>query len=222
MMPPIGCCNSRAVGEFRGSGVRTQWEPRVKAEEAPESASVQDAGVAALVAVTQRQRRSANKAPTPARGGFAPAYLIVLPYRICPRRPPTLAALNLYFHVETGMPGSPPSAESADGVHGSVGDRSSSLNLKQWKRFMQCSNCEVLQVNVARIVAGRGRLAFPRVGRLALLHCERCGTPLAPPDATESLLAKLSQLASFGLSAGGKPILTQEAVAGGTSGVEDE
>jgi hypothetical protein len=55
----------------------------------------------------------------------------------------------------------------------------------------------------------------PRIGRLSLLYCDHCGGPLAPPDATETLLAKLSQLARFGLAAGAMPILSTHE-AGGT------
>jgi hypothetical protein len=46
------------------------------------------------------------------------------------------------------------------------------------------------------------------MGSLSLLYCERCAAPLDPPNATETLLAKLMQLARFGLSAEAAPILT--------------
>ncbi|CAN5634236.1 hypothetical protein BH23GEM3_BH23GEM3_13810 [soil metagenome] len=45
------------------------------------------------------------------------------------------------------------------------------------------------------------------VGCLGSLYCERCGSALPLTSATETLLDKLSQLARFGLSAGGRPIL---------------
>jgi len=54
------------------------------------------------------------------------------------------------------------------------------------------------------------------MGSLSLLYCERCGGPLGPPDGTGDLLAKLTQLARFGLSAGDAPILTSAAPVGGT------
>jgi hypothetical protein len=74
---------------------------------------------------------------------------------------------------------------------------------------MQCSECEVKRPGTVRVKAGRiiGP-AQARMGRLSLLYCHQCGTPLPPPDTTDTLLAKLSQLARFGLSAEDSPILT--------------
>lgn len=45
------------------------------------------------------------------------------------------------------------------------------------------------------------------VNRLRGLTCERCGVVLPTVDTTESLLEKLSQLALFGLTAEGRPLL---------------
>lgn len=72
---------------------------------------------------------------------------------------------------------------------------------------MLCARCEL-------IVSGSGEAA-PRVRRRTLLGlhrlrgmtCERCGLVLPRVDATDSLLDKLSQLALFGLTAEGRPIL---------------
>jgi hypothetical protein len=73
---------------------------------------------------------------------------------------------------------------------------------------MQCSECEVLRPGTVRVTTGRISPAHARMGRLSLLYCERCGTPLPPVNTTDTLLAKLSQLARFGLSAGDRPILS--------------
>jgi len=72
---------------------------------------------------------------------------------------------------------------------------------------MLCARCE-------SIVSESGD-AGPRVAhrtifglhRLRGLTCERCGLVLPRVDSTDSLLDKLSQLAGFGLSAEGRPIL---------------
>jgi hypothetical protein len=58
------------------------------------------------------------------------------------------------------------------------------------------------------------------MGRLGLLYCDRCGTPVSPPSLTETLLAKLAQLARFGLSAEDRPILTESRVRGGRAALE--
>jgi hypothetical protein len=42
-----------------------------------------------------------------------------------------------------------------------------------------------------------------------MLCCERCGEALAHHSSTENFLAKLSQLARFGLCAGDRPILAE-------------
>jgi hypothetical protein len=49
-----------------------------------------------------------------------------------------------------------------------------------------------------------------RVGRLGLLYCQQCGSPISPPNATDSLLEKLAQLAQFGLSAANAPLLASQ------------
>lgn len=46
------------------------------------------------------------------------------------------------------------------------------------------------------------------MGRLSLLYCEHCGMSVTPPSHAETLLAKLAQLAGFGLAAEDQPILT--------------
>jgi hypothetical protein len=76
---------------------------------------------------------------------------------------------------------------------------------------MRCSECETLPVDMARPQADPPSVMLRGLGRLRLFYCDECGTPLPPPDSTETLLAKLSQLARFGLSAGGKPILAETA-----------
>jgi hypothetical protein len=43
--------------------------------------------------------------------------------------------------------------------------------------------------------------------RLKTVLCETCGDLLPPQDSTDRLLRTLSHLASFGLAAGGEPIL---------------
>lgn len=78
---------------------------------------------------------------------------------------------------------------------------------------MRCSDCETLLVDTARPKSDPPSVMLRGLGRLSLFYCAECGTPLPPPDSTETLLSKLSQLARFGLSAGGKPILA-ETVAG--------
>jgi hypothetical protein len=76
--------------------------------------------------------------------------------------------------------------------------------------MMRCPQCEVGQGEVNPELRVLGRHARPGIGRLSLLYCEQCGTPIAPPDATCSLLDKLAQLARFGLSAGNAPLLSSE------------
>jgi hypothetical protein len=73
---------------------------------------------------------------------------------------------------------------------------------------MHCSECERLKSEKAR--AGQ-TLQIPArqrpLAQLGLLFCEHCGSALAVHDETDSLLAKLSQLARFGLAAEDHPIL---------------
>ena len=59
-------------------------------------------------------------------------------------------------------------------------------------------------IDVSRSV---GRRTVFGMNRLRHLTCERCGLVLPTVDDTESLLDKLSQLAQFGLTAEGRPIL---------------
>lgn len=66
---------------------------------------------------------------------------------------------------------------------------------------MLCRRCSALVSQ-----AGDGFLVGVR-NRLRDLTCERCGVVLPASDTTESLLEKLSQLASFGLTAEGRPLL---------------
>ena len=71
---------------------------------------------------------------------------------------------------------------------------------------MLCMRCESI---VGRTSKGTGSLRRTLFGRHRLrgLTCERCGLVLPRIDSTETLLDKLSQLASFGLTAEGRPLL---------------
>jgi hypothetical protein len=80
----------------------------------------------------------------------------------------------------------------------------------------RCPECEPVRRVEPKSRAMRFRRRRTPLGSLSLLYCERCGGPLGPPDATADLLAKLAQLARFGLSAGDAPILTNAGPAGGT------
>jgi hypothetical protein len=75
---------------------------------------------------------------------------------------------------------------------------------------MRCPQCEVGGGEVKAELRGLGMNTRPGIGRLSLLYCEQCGTPIPPPDVTDSLLDKLAQLARFGLSAGNAPLLGGE------------
>jgi hypothetical protein len=71
---------------------------------------------------------------------------------------------------------------------------------------MLCPRCD----EGSEGVGGKGARASAsgqRIGRLSLLYCERCGSPVAPPSETDTLLDKLAQLARFGLSAANAPLL---------------
>jgi hypothetical protein len=72
---------------------------------------------------------------------------------------------------------------------------------------MLCSHCETLWSDLAR--GRRPMMPWRASGgdRLGLLYCQRCGTALPLLDTTDFLLATLSRLARFGLSAGDEPIL---------------
>lgn len=87
---------------------------------------------------------------------------------------------------------------------------------------MHCSECEALQPESVRLKLRRPPGAARQIGRLRLLYCERCGSPLAPLDATETLLSKLSQLTRFGLSAGDQPILSDGTTHGRQVALESE
>jgi hypothetical protein len=90
-------------------------------------------------------------------------------------------------------------------------------SLSEPNRRMRCTDCDQTRVGARRGV--RLRNLVPRIGRLSLLYCDQCGGPLAPPDTTETLLAKLSQLARFGLSAGATPILCNRESGGADSDI---
>lgn len=65
---------------------------------------------------------------------------------------------------------------------------------------MLCRRCEATHLAAAA-------RAVDVNNRLRGVVCERCGIILPAVDATESLLEKLSQLAQFGLTAEGRPLL---------------
>jgi hypothetical protein len=71
---------------------------------------------------------------------------------------------------------------------------------------MHCSACERSQPVNGDVGSTGGR---SRLERLGMLCCERCGEALAHHSSTENFLAKLSQLARFGLCAGDRPILAE-------------
>lgn len=83
---------------------------------------------------------------------------------------------------------------------------------------MVCSRCEVVWSEVERKHGALVSQVEGPISRLGSLYCERCGSALPLTSATETLLDKLSQLARFGLSAGGRPILD----AGGGSARQPE
>lgn len=77
---------------------------------------------------------------------------------------------------------------------------------------MLCRRCEAIAERSPRtppraVEQGGGVEAVRN--RLRALVCERCGLvlPLGGGDTTDSLLDKLSQLAQFGLTAEGRPLL---------------
>jgi hypothetical protein len=72
---------------------------------------------------------------------------------------------------------------------------------------MLCPQC---QTSLARSLGRPRRLAdvaSHATERLKTVLCEMCGDLLPPQDSTDRLLRTLSHLASFGLAAGGEPIL---------------
>ena len=68
-----------------------------------------------------------------------------------------------------------------------------------------CRRCEVMVGKSAG--SGPARRTVFGLNRLRDLTCERCGLVLPTVDDTDSLLEKLTQLAQFGLTAEGRPIL---------------
>lgn len=85
---------------------------------------------------------------------------------------------------------------------------------------MRCAQCSDSTADLRRKGLEHARDVAVRAGRLSLLYCERCGSAIAPPDETDTLLSKLAQLANFGLAAGALPILSRGA-AGDAQGVPD-
>jgi hypothetical protein len=75
---------------------------------------------------------------------------------------------------------------------------------------MQCGKCDGLPDELVPVTANRQTTGPSVSGRLSLVYCERCGSAIAAPDPTESLLAKLTQLARFGLAAGARPLLAAD------------
>ncbi len=72
---------------------------------------------------------------------------------------------------------------------------------------MLCAQC---QTSHARSLGRPNRFAdgdSPATERLKAVLCATCGELLPPQDSTDRLLRTLSHLASFGLAAGGEPIL---------------
>lgn len=72
---------------------------------------------------------------------------------------------------------------------------------------MLCRRCEVLVSQLRGCTATPARPTTLRWERFHTLLCARCGAVLPAVDPTDAMLQKLSQLARFGLTAGGKPIL---------------
>jgi len=72
---------------------------------------------------------------------------------------------------------------------------------------MLCRRCEAIVSPTDLPAARSGRPTVFGPNRLRALLCERCGVVLPAVDSTESLLEKLSQLALFGLTAEGRPLL---------------
>jgi hypothetical protein len=72
-----------------------------------------------------------------------------------------------------------------------------------------CRRCEVMVGQTGAIATAKagGRRTVFGVHRFRHLTCERCGLVLPTVDDTESLLDKLTQLAQFGLTAEGRPLL---------------
>jgi hypothetical protein len=72
---------------------------------------------------------------------------------------------------------------------------------------MLCGLCGGHPTAVARRTRRHfGRQAW-KLERLTVLFCEVCGAALPALDPTEQLLAKLSQLARFGLTAEGRVLV---------------
>jgi ribosomal protein L40E len=71
---------------------------------------------------------------------------------------------------------------------------------------MICSRCEAAQKQRPSDPAARRTASAFGSERVSGVICDRCGA-LLPLDSTENLLAKLSQLARFGLAAEGRPLL---------------
>lgn len=71
---------------------------------------------------------------------------------------------------------------------------------------MMCSRCEEAQKQRPSGPGARTTASAFGSDRVSGVICDRCGA-LLPLDSTENLLAKLSQLARFGLAAEGRPLL---------------
>lgn len=77
---------------------------------------------------------------------------------------------------------------------------------------MLCDRCEKANTTPGSNQTTAGPLDPQVASRLRDLLCERCGAVLPPTDPTETMLEKLSQLARFGLTAEGRPLLERRAV----------
>lgn len=72
---------------------------------------------------------------------------------------------------------------------------------------MVCADCERVLSSLDRRTGKRLRPAPRGDDAFGGMLCARCGALVLPQTSTESMLRKISQLASFGLSGGGEPLL---------------
>lgn len=70
---------------------------------------------------------------------------------------------------------------------------------------MLCTTCKMLPDSAKE--RGQSAHSLPGWERLREVMCEACGALLPPMSQTDRMLRRLSELARFGLAAGGQPIL---------------
>lgn len=72
---------------------------------------------------------------------------------------------------------------------------------------MLCRRCHSLGPDGAHRYRLSRFPSFRGAERIRAMMCVACGSLLPPVDPTDLMLEKLAQLARFGLSAGGRPLL---------------